>query len=108
MNLSLERGNSDGSCVAYVQLGWFVGPRFDDYEAAFRFGRLRLDLMEKCGLERFRARHLRTSVEVLRRSFSLRDPNPSESGVLSLGHIQRRSWQNLSIYFLKCREKSSL
>jgi predicted ATPase len=84
VNLSLEHGNSDGSCVAYVQLGWFVGPRFDDYEAAFRFGKLGLDLVEKRGLERFRARvsqcfgyfinpwsrHLRTSVEVLRRSFT--------------------------------------
>jgi PAS domain S-box-containing protein len=84
VNLSLEHGNSDGSCVAYVQLGWFVGPRFGDHEAAFRFGKLGLDLVEKHGLERFRARvsqcfgyfinpwtrHLRTSVELLRNSFS--------------------------------------
>jgi predicted ATPase/signal transduction histidine kinase len=83
VNLSLENGNSDGSCVAYVQLGWFVGPRFGDYETAFRFGKLGLDLVEKHGLERFRARvtqcfgyfispwsrHLRSSVELLRRSF---------------------------------------
>ncbi|HYZ72987.1 MAG TPA: AAA family ATPase, partial [Chthoniobacterales bacterium] len=82
VNLSLENGNSDGSCVAYVQLGWFVGPRFGDYQAAFRFGNLGLDLVEKHGLERFRARvsqcfgyfispwsrHLRNSVELLRRS----------------------------------------
>jgi predicted ATPase/signal transduction histidine kinase len=82
VNLSLENGNSDGSCVAYVQLGWFVGPRFGDYEAAFRFGKLGLDLVEKHGLERFRARvtqcfgyfispwsrHLRGSLELLRRS----------------------------------------
>jgi predicted ATPase/signal transduction histidine kinase len=82
VNLSLLNGNSDGSCVAYVQLGWFVGPRFGDYEAAFRFGKLGLDLVEKHGLERFRARvsqcfgyfispwsrHLRNSVELLRRS----------------------------------------
>jgi predicted ATPase len=83
-NLSLEHGNSDGSCVAYVHLGWFVGPRFGDCQAAFRFGKLGLDLVEKRGLERFRARvsqcfayfvnpwsrHLRTSVELLRRSFT--------------------------------------
>jgi predicted ATPase/signal transduction histidine kinase len=82
VNLSLENGNSDGSCVAYVQLGWFVGPRFGDYEAAFRFGKLGLDLVEKHGLERFRARvtqcfgyfispwsrHLSGSLELLRRS----------------------------------------
>jgi PAS domain S-box-containing protein len=83
-NLSLEHGNSDGSCVAYEQLGWFVGPRFGDYQAAFRFATLGLDLVEKRGLERFRVRvsecfgyfvnpwlrHLRNSVELLRRSFT--------------------------------------
>ncbi len=83
-NLSLEHGNSDGSCVAYVHLGWFVMPRFGDYEAAFRFGKLALDLVEQRGLERFRARvsqcfgyfvnpwskHLRKSVDLLRRSFT--------------------------------------
>ena len=83
VNLSLEFGNSDGSCVAYVQLGWLVGPRFGDYQAAFRFGQLGLDLVEKRGLERFRtrvsqcfgyfinpwSRHLRNSLELLRRSF---------------------------------------
>src|SRR5271166_6309770 len=84
VNLSLERGNSDGSCVAYVQLGWCVGPRFGDYKAAFRFGKLGFDLVEKRGLERFRtrvsqcfgyfinpwSRHLRNSLELLRRSFT--------------------------------------
>jgi predicted ATPase len=84
VNLSLEHGNSDGSCVAYVQLGWFVAPRFGDYQAAFRFATLGLDLVEKRGLERFRVRvsecfgyfvnpwlrHLRNSVELLRRSFT--------------------------------------
>ena len=84
VNLSLEHGNSDGSCVAYVQLGWLVGPRFGDYQAAFRFGKLGFDLVEKRGLERFRtrvsqcfgyfiipwSRHLRTSVELLRPSLT--------------------------------------
>jgi predicted ATPase/signal transduction histidine kinase len=84
VNLSLENGNTDGSCVAYVQLGWFVGPRFGDYQAAFQFGKLGLDLVEKHGWERFRARvsqcfgyfispwsrHLRSSVELLRQSFA--------------------------------------
>jgi hypothetical protein len=84
VNLSLEHGNSDGSCVAYVHLGWFVGLRFGHHQAAFRFGKLGLDLVEKRGLERFRARasqsfgyfvnpwsrHLRTSIELLRRSFT--------------------------------------
>ena len=32
VNLSLERGNCDGSCVAYVCLGMIAGPRFGDYQ----------------------------------------------------------------------------
>jgi GAF domain-containing protein len=82
-NLSLEHGNSDGSCVAYVHVGWFVGSRFGDYQAGFRFGKLALDLVENRGLERFRprvfqifgyfinpwSRHLRTSLELLLPSF---------------------------------------
>jgi predicted ATPase/C4-dicarboxylate-specific signal transduction histidine kinase len=83
VNLSLKYGNSDGSCIAYVQLGWLVAPRFGDYQAAFRFGQLGLDLVEKRGLERFRtrvsqcfayfispwSRPLHNSLELLRRSF---------------------------------------
>ena len=41
VNLSLERGNGDGSCVAYVMLGMIAGLRFGNYEAGFRFGRRR-------------------------------------------------------------------
>jgi PAS domain S-box-containing protein len=83
-NLSLEHGNSDGSCVAYVHLGWFLAPRFGHHQAAFRFAKLGLDLVEKRGLERFSARacqcfgyfvnpwsrHLRTSLGLLQRSFA--------------------------------------
>jgi PAS domain S-box-containing protein len=55
-NLSLEHGNSDGSCFAYVWLGMLLGPYFGDYRAAFRFGKLGLDLVEQRGLRRFEAR----------------------------------------------------
>ena len=55
-NLSLEHGNSDGSCLGYAWLGMFLGPRFGDYQAGFRFGKLGLDLVEKRGLDRFKAR----------------------------------------------------
>ncbi|MFY9957454.1 GAF domain-containing protein, partial [Bradyrhizobium sp.] len=54
--LSLEHGNSDGSCLAYAWLGSVVGMYFGDYQAGFRFGRLGLDLVEKRGLDRFKAR----------------------------------------------------
>jgi len=83
VNLSLKYGNSDGSCLAYVQFGWLVAPSFGDYQTAFRFGQLGLDLVEKRGLEGFRtrvsqnfayfispwSRPLRSSIELVRRSF---------------------------------------
>src|SRR6202041_397278 len=56
VNLSLEHGNSDGSCFAYVWLGMLLGPHFGDYQAGFRFGTLGLDLVEQRGLRRFEAR----------------------------------------------------
>ncbi|TMA87166.1 MAG: GAF domain-containing protein [Deltaproteobacteria bacterium] len=55
-NLSLEHGNSDGSCFAYVVLGMLLGPRFGNYRAGFSFGKLGLDLVEQRGLRRFEAR----------------------------------------------------
>jgi PAS domain S-box-containing protein len=83
VNLSLEHGNSDGSCFGYVRLGMVLGPHFGDYRAGFRFGKLGFDLLEKRGLLRFKARtyldfghlinpwtrHLRTGVELLHRGF---------------------------------------
>jgi PAS domain S-box-containing protein len=56
VNLSLETGNCDGSCFAYVRLGMVAGSRFGDYQAAYRFGRLGHDLVERHGLKRFQAR----------------------------------------------------
>jgi PAS domain S-box-containing protein len=83
VNLSLEGGNCDGSCFAYVVLGLLAGPHFGDYQAGFRFGRLGYDLVEQRGLKRFQARtymnfgnvvlpwtrHVRTGRDLLRRGF---------------------------------------
>jgi len=83
INLSLEHGNSDGSCFAYVWLGMIAGPRFGDYRAGFRFGQLGYDLVEKHRLHRFQARtymsfgnlvmpwtrHIRTGRDLVRRAF---------------------------------------
>jgi PAS domain S-box-containing protein len=83
VNLSLEHGNSDGSCFAYVWLGMILGPHFGDYRAGFRFGRLGYDLVEKRGLHRYQARaymsfgnlvmpwtrHIRTGRDLVRRAF---------------------------------------
>jgi PAS domain S-box-containing protein len=81
--LSVEHGNSDGSCLAYVWLGAILGTYFGDYQTGFRFGRLGLDLVEKRGLDRLSARvylvfavhvahwtqHLPTCRVFLRRAF---------------------------------------
>jgi PAS domain S-box-containing protein len=83
VNLSLERGNSDGSCVAYVLLGMIAGPHFGNYKAGFRFGRLGYELVEQRELKRFQARsylwfgqlvmpwtkHIRASRDLMRRAF---------------------------------------
>ncbi len=83
VNLSLERGNCDALCGAYAHLGMIAGPRFGDYQAAYRFGKLGYDLVEERGLTRFRARvyndfgnlvmpwtrHVRGSRDMLRRTF---------------------------------------
>ena len=82
-NLSLEHGNSDASCYAYVLLGMILGPHFGDYQSGFRFGKLGVDLVEKCRLDRFKARvylsfgsvvtpwtrHIGTSRALVRRAF---------------------------------------
>ena len=83
VNISLEHGNSDGSCLAYIGLGMILGPHFGDYQAGFRFGRLGYDLVEKRGLRRYQARvymlfativmpwtkHIQTGRALVRRAF---------------------------------------
>jgi PAS domain S-box-containing protein len=82
VNLSLERGNSDASCLAYVMLGRIVGS-FGDYKTAFRFGQLGYELVESRELKRFQAatyqylatlvapwaKHVRMSTDLQRRAF---------------------------------------
>jgi PAS domain S-box-containing protein len=84
VNLSLERGNCDASCGAYVWLSSVAGPRFGDYRATvYRFGQLGYDLVEERGLTRFQTRtymdfgcgvvpwirHVRAGRDLLRRAF---------------------------------------
>jgi PAS domain S-box-containing protein len=83
VNLSLERGNSDRSCFAYVWLGVIAGPHFGNYKAGFRFGQLGYDLIEERGLKRLPARsymcfgnfvlpwtkHVRAGRDLVRRAF---------------------------------------
>ena len=92
VNLGLERGHSDASCIAYVQLGTLAGPYFGQFEAGYRFGRLGCELVERPGLQRFQARtfetfgflvpwtqHVRKGREFLFRGFDL----ASRSGEIS-------------------------
>ena len=55
-NLSLEHGHSDASSLAYAYLGMILGSEFGDYDAAYRFGRLGLDLVRERGYRRYAAR----------------------------------------------------
>ena len=85
VNLSLEHGNSDGSCFAYVFLGMIAGPHFENYAAGFQFGQLGYELTEKRGLDRYRARtymafgnfvmpwtrHVRAGRELVRHAFDI-------------------------------------
>lgn len=56
ISLSVENGNCDASCYAYVSVNMVVGVRFGDFQAGFRFGNLSFDLVETRGLTRYRAR----------------------------------------------------
>ncbi len=83
VNLSLEQGNCDASCIAYVWLSMIASARFGEYQTLYRFGRLGYDLVEGCGLTRFQARvymdfaygvlpwtrHVRAGRDLLRRAF---------------------------------------
>jgi PAS domain S-box-containing protein len=84
VNLSLEHGNCDASCSAYVWLSMVAGPCFGDYRtAAYRFGQLGYDLVEARRLTRFQPRtymdfggsvlpwtkHVRAGRDPVRRAF---------------------------------------
>jgi predicted ATPase len=85
VNLSLEYGNCDASCYAYVTLGLIAGPLFGDYKAGFRFGQGAYELVEQRGLKRFQhqvymifgnmvlpwSKHIRGGREMLRRAFEV-------------------------------------
>jgi PAS domain S-box-containing protein len=85
VNLSLQHGNGDGSSFAYILFGMVLGPHFGDYPTGFRFGKLGLELLDRCDQDRIKVRgytgfasllnhwtnHLSTSRPILRRTFTL-------------------------------------
>jgi predicted ATPase len=83
VNFSLEHGNTDASCYAYIHGGILAGVRFGNYKFGFRLGQLGYDLVERRGLSRFKARthigfgvytvswtrHWRMARELMRQAF---------------------------------------
>ncbi|HVH46838.1 MAG TPA: AAA family ATPase [Labilithrix sp.] len=81
-NLSIEHGNCDASCLAYVNLGARLALPFGDSGSALRFARVGLDLVDQRGFLQFKARvyycfgrrvvpgtmHLRNSIDFFRRA----------------------------------------
>ena len=89
VNLSLERGNCDGSTFAYVMVGAVAGARFGDYRGGFRLGQLGYQLVEQRGLRGSQARvynqfgthvlpwtrHFKNCRDLLRRAFEVANKN---------------------------------
>jgi PAS domain S-box-containing protein len=83
VNFSLQHGNTDASCYAYIHGGVLAGARFGNRKAGFRLGQLGYDLVERRGLKRFKARthigfgvytvswtkHWRLARELIRQAF---------------------------------------
>jgi len=53
INLSLEKGKSDGAWFASTWIATIAGPGFGDYQASFRFGQLGYEQVEQRDLKRF-------------------------------------------------------
>jgi PAS domain S-box-containing protein len=89
VNLSIERGNCDGSTFAYVMVGAVAGARFGDYRGGFRLGQLGYELVEQRGLMGSQAgvynqfgthvlpwtRHFKNCRDLLRRAFDVANKN---------------------------------
>src|SRR5258707_10442688 len=89
VNLSIERGNCDGSTFAYVMVGAVAGARFGDYRGGFRLGQLGYELVEQRGLRGSQAgvynqfgthvlpwtRHFKNCRDLLRRAIDVANKN---------------------------------
>ncbi|WP_050421644.1 AAA family ATPase [Bradyrhizobium tropiciagri] len=86
VNLSLEHGNCDASCITYIRVGMLAGPSFGDYQTGYRFARLGYELSEGCKSKRFQAtayqifglvtpwtKHVKTGRDLLRRAVTSAD-----------------------------------
>ncbi|AYG62121.1 AAA family ATPase [Rhizobium jaguaris] len=56
VSLSVQHGNCDASCYAYVSIMVALGLRFGDYDSGGRFGDVGLALVDGHGMDRFKTR----------------------------------------------------
>ena len=56
INISLEHGNCDASCLAYAEATMVLGPRFGNPGAGYRFTRMGYRLVERGELDKFKQR----------------------------------------------------
>jgi PAS domain S-box-containing protein len=98
VNLSLEHGNCDASCVAYIRVGMLAGPSFGDYQAGYRLAQLGYELCERYELTRFQGttyqifglvapwtKHVKSGRDLLRRAVTSAD----QIGDLTIGAYSR-------------------
>src|SRR5262245_19371168 len=85
VRLALQHGIHDATCHSLVQLAYLAGWRFGNFEAAFHFGELGYELVERKDLRRFEglvalvfstmvmpwSKHVRTCRPVIRRTFEV-------------------------------------
>jgi PAS domain S-box-containing protein len=84
VNLSLEQGNCDASCVAYEWLALVSGAVFGNYKAGFPFGSLGYELVDRRNLKRYQGKtylcfaglmpwsqHLRACADLAQRAFDV-------------------------------------
>jgi transcriptional regulator with GAF, ATPase, and Fis domain/predicted ATPase len=85
IDLTLQRGFHDGSCFAFVWLGYVAGWLYGSFDTCFRFGQLGYELVERKGLRRFEgyiclmfstlimpwAKHVLTCRPVIARTFEV-------------------------------------
>jgi len=83
VELSLERGNCAASCLAYISLSRAALWHFRDYQTAFRFAQVGLELVESDAFQRLQGavyinfgaliapwmKHVRTATDLARRAF---------------------------------------
>jgi PAS domain S-box-containing protein len=83
VELTLDRGVHDASCWAFTVMGYLAAWMYGNFEAAFRFGELGYELIERTGLRRFEgyvclifstllmpwAKHVTVCRPVIRRAF---------------------------------------